>query len=777
MKKTIVRTMLLGALAAFGVACAEGTPPDGGGGGGSGGQGGGASCRNPDDCPAPTNPCVTATCDAGACGTSPKPAGTPAPEQQPGDCVIQQCDGAGSVVPVPEDSDVPVDGNTCTNDVCTSGIGSNPPVPSGTACDDAGSICDGEGACVECLTAADCPGQDTSCGTRVCVMGVCGVEYAAAGTPLPSQMAGDCVQMVCDGSGGTSPEVDDSDVPVDGNTCTSDVCTSGAPSNPPLATGAACNQNGGKVCNGGGQCVQCNTGAQCPSGVCASGVCKAASCADGVKNGSETDVDCGGAGCPGCGVGESCLASADCKSGLCAASLCQPPTVLGTTPADAMTGAPVSSTVAVTFSGPMDPASLTAQTTVGPCAGTVQLSTDGFVTCLGFAAAAPVMSGNGTVATWTPSPALSYGTTYHVRVTTAVKGADGTPLGAAYTSSVGLGTVAPPSSAPCASTVVVSQIYGGGGNAGATYKNDFVELHNRGNTAVNLAGWSVQYASAVGTTWLVTNLSGTIAPGGYFLVQQAGGANGGALPASDATGTTNMSAAVGKVALVNTTTALSGGCPSGAQIMDFVGYGSTANCFEGSGTAPGASTAAQSIQRLSGACADTGDNKADFAVTQVAPRSSASMASACACAGDVTANESDQAYEIDFCNVQSPASMTVSASAMTPVIYGRVYEAGVTEAAGASATLKVEVGFGPASINPTTQSGWQFFPATYDTQIGNDDEYKASFLAPATPGSYRYAYRVSLDGTRWTYCDLNGAGSNAGLFFEVTQLPPLTVTP
>ncbi|MDI1445972.1 lamin tail domain-containing protein [Polyangium sp. 6x1] len=775
MKKRFVQAMLWVALAGFGGACAEGTPPGGGGGGGSGGQGG--SCRNDDDCPTPANPCVTATCDAGACSTTPKPAGTVAPEQQPGDCVVQQCDGDGSVVPIDEDGDLPVDGNPCTNDVCTSGISSNPPLAAGTACDDAGSICNGSGACVECLTAADCPGSDTTCQTRVCEMGVCGVDYAPTGTPLPSQMAGDCLQTICDGSGGTSADVDDADVPIDGNACTADVCTAGAPSNPPLSLGTACNQNGGKVCSASGVCVQCNTGAQCPSGVCASGVCKAASCADGVQNGSETDVDCGGAGCPACGVGEGCLVTADCKSGLCVSGVCQPPAVLGTSPADGAAGAPVSSTVSVTFSGAMDPATLTTQTTVGPCTGTVQLSTDGFATCLGFAAASPVMSGNGTVATWTPSPALSYGTTYRVRVTVAAKGIDGAALAASYASSTGFGTAAPPASAPCASTVVISQVYGGGGNSGATYKSDFVELHNRGSTSVSLAGWSVQYASAAGTTWLVTNLSGTIAPGGYYLVQQASGATGSALPASDATGTTNMSAAAGKIALVDATAALTGGCPSSSHIMDFVGYGNTASCFEGSSAAPGASSAAQSIQRLTGACVDTDDNSADFATSQVAPRSTASMPSACACAGDVTANESDQPYEVDFCNVELPASMTVSVSAMTPVIYGRVYEAGVTEAAGASATLQAELGFGPASVNPTTQSGWQFFPATHNMQIGNDDQYKASFLAPTLPGAYRYAYRVSLDGTRWTYCDLNGAGSNAGLSFEVTQLGTLTVTP
>ena len=61
--------------------------------------------------------------------------------------------------------------------------------------------------------------------------------------------------------------------------------------------------------------------------------------------------------------------------------------------------------------------------------------------------------------------------------------------------------------------VVVSQVYGGGGNSGATYTNDFVELYNRGTEPVDLSGWSVQYASAAGTTYAVTALSGSLAPG------------------------------------------------------------------------------------------------------------------------------------------------------------------------------------------------------------------------------------------------------------------------
>jgi hypothetical protein len=145
--------------------------------------------------------------------------------------------------------------------------------------------------------------------------------------------------------------------------------------------------------------------------------------------------------------------------------------------------------------------------------------------------------------------------------------------------------------AQIAGHVVISELYGNGGNNGAVYKNDYVELYNPTYFAVSLAGWSVQYASATGTgAWHASPLAGRILPFGYYLVQLAGGTNGVALPPPDTTGTTNMSATAGKVALVNSTAPLSGTNPAGGSIVDLVGYG-TADGYEGSGPAPAPGTA------------------------------------------------------------------------------------------------------------------------------------------------------------------------------------------
>ncbi len=168
--------------------------------------------------------------------------------------------------------------------------------------------------------------------------------------------------------------------------------------------------------------------------------------------------------------------------------------------------------------------------------------------------------------------------------------------------------------------VVISQIYGGGGNSGAPFRNDFIELFNAGSTPVNLAGWSVQYASATASTWSSTPLTSiTLAPGQHYLIQQAGGNNGAALPTPDATGTIAMAAGAGKVALVKNTTALTGACPSDPNIVDFAGYGATANCFRGTGAAPAASNTNAAIRTGNG-CTDTRNNAADFTLAPPNPR-------------------------------------------------------------------------------------------------------------------------------------------------------------
>jgi hypothetical protein len=175
------------------------------------------------------------------------------------------------------------------------------------------------------------------------------------------------------------------------------------------------------------------------------------------------------------------------------------------------------------------------------------------------------------------------------------------------------------------SSIVISQVYGGGGNSGATLRSDFVELFNRSGSAVSIDGWSLQYASSTGSSWDRTPLSGTIQPGHYYLIALAAGAGGTTnLPTADATGGTNLSATAGKIALVGNGTLLTGSCPSGA--VDFVGYGA-ADCAEGNPAAPLTNTTA--LVRGGSGCGDTDNNSSDFTATTPLPRNSSTTAAPC----------------------------------------------------------------------------------------------------------------------------------------------------
>jgi hypothetical protein len=190
----------------------------------------------------------------------------------------------------------------------------------------------------------------------------------------------------------------------------------------------------------------------------------------------------------------------------------------------------------------------------------------------------------------------------------------------------------PGAASASSSGVVVSQVYGGGGNSGATFRNDYVELFNAGSATVDLSGWTVQYATSAGTSWQTTPLTGTVAAGHYYLVQLAGGTVGAALPAADATGTSNIAATSGKIALVRGTAALScgasaGSCSGAPLLEDLVGYGDASD-FEGTGSAAAPSNTLAAT-RAGGGCTDSGDNAADFDAATPDPRSSATAAHAC----------------------------------------------------------------------------------------------------------------------------------------------------
>lgn len=178
-----------------------------------------------------------------------------------------------------------------------------------------------------------------------------------------------------------------------------------------------------------------------------------------------------------------------------------------------------------------------------------------------------------------------------------------------------------PQAQAASSGVLLSEVYGGGGNSGATYTHDFVELYNLGADQ-DLSGWSVQYlpgSPSAGSLWQVTPLNGTVASDSLYLVQEAAGAGGTTpLPTPDATGGIPMSATSGTIALVNATTALTcktaADCAADSRIVDLVGYG-TAVVREGS-PVTGASNTTSVARAL---LVDTDNNAADFTAGSPTP--------------------------------------------------------------------------------------------------------------------------------------------------------------
>lgn len=140
-------------------------------------------------------------------------------------------------------------------------------------------------------------------------------------------------------------------------------------------------------------------------------------------------------------------------------------------------------------------------------------------------------------------------------------------------------------------------------------------------------------------------------------------------------------------------------------------------------------------------------------------------------------NETDQAAEADYCVIQFPLTTTTTAGVATELIFGQIFELGRTDAmvGGAASGIRAELGYGPVGSDPRTSVLWTFQPATFNVEVGSNDEYRSTLLL-TSPGTYAYAYRFSFDGgANVTYCDTDGAGSNAGLTFSASQLGTLTV--
>ena len=182
---------------------------------------------------------------------------------------------------------------------------------------------------------------------------------------------------------------------------------------------------------------------------------------------------------------------------------------------------------------------------------------------------------------------------------------------------------------------VISQLYATGGASDAAWKNDFIELFNRGERSVDLSGWSLQYASAGGSDWQVTQLTGTLKPGRYYLVAEAGAneAVGAELPTPDRAGSIDLSAEAGQVALVDGQAPLAcdaelEACFAASGVHDFLAYGPAGGTH--AGLAPARAPApGEALLRLAAGCADSDDNGVDFVAAPPTPHGSTAPAHPC----------------------------------------------------------------------------------------------------------------------------------------------------
>jgi Lamin Tail Domain len=144
---------------------------------------------------------------------------------------------------------------------------------------------------------------------------------------------------------------------------------------------------------------------------------------------------------------------------------------------------------------------------------------------------------------------------------------------------------------------------------------------------------------------------------------------------------------------------------------------------------------------------------------------------------ELALNETNLGAEADYCVLQFPTTLSVVSGMSAAPIYGRLFEAGVTETFGAPPGWIAQLGYGPNLSDPRLLTGWRYFDANYNAQAGTSDEFQTTITAPYLPGIYSYTYRFSNDaGGSWTYCDADGAGSGPGFAFSTAAQGQMTVT-
>jgi len=196
-----------------------------------------------------------------------------------------------------------------SGDPCNDGVkdGDETDIDCAGAC--AKRCADGQG----CVTGSDCASGTCNAKTMICAGqcsdGVrdgnesdvdCGGSCSGCVTGKACGANADCASMLCNATA---------------HLCVSDPCQDGIKDG--TESDVDCGGTCATKCRSG---LGCNTPADCMSNTCTSGKCFVAHCSDTNKNYDETDVDCGGPTCGPCATGKMCLIGSDCSSTFCNSS-------------------------------------------------------------------------------------------------------------------------------------------------------------------------------------------------------------------------------------------------------------------------------------------------------------------------------------------------------------------------------------------------------------------------------------------------------------------------
>ncbi|WP_334112179.1 T9SS type A sorting domain-containing protein [Paucihalobacter sp.] len=148
--------------------------------------------------------------------------------------------------------------------------------------------------------------------------------------------------------------------------------------------------------------------------------------------------------------------------------------------------------------------------------------------------------------------------------------------------------------------------------------------------------------------------------------------------------------------------------------------------------------------------------------------------------GNLFINASTPSNETaEFVNLQFPFEATIEQGS-TATIFAQIFKSGITEPAGQGAGIEAWIGVSDTDATTAADfenAGWNWVPATYNVDNGNNDEYQAEIGVGLVPGTYYYVSRFSVLGGPFSYGGIN-PGASDGNFWDGTNFVSgvLTVT-